>query len=125
MMERVYTSDAPIPAGHYEQAWTHGGLVFVSGQLPIDPVTGERCTGTAAEQTAQALGNVKAILKAAGTSPARVLKVTVYVSDIAEWNEVDAAYSRFFGDHRPARSVVPTHGLHYGFKVEIEAIAAL
>ncbi len=125
MMERVYTPDAPTPAGHYEQAWTHAGLVFVSGQLPIDPVKRERCTGTAAEQAAQALHNVEAILKAAGTGPDRVLKVTVYASDIAEWDEVDAACSRFFGSHRPARSVVPTHRRHYGFKVEIEATAAL
>ena len=124
-MERVSSPNAPVPAGHYEQGWTHGGLVFVSGQLPIDPLTNAKCTGAAAEQVVRALLNVKAILDAAGTSLDRVLKMTVYVPDIETWDEIDAAYSVFFGKHRPARSIVPTRELHHGFKVELEAIAAL
>lgn len=124
-MERVSSPNAPIPAGHYEQGWKHGGMVFVSGQLPVDLVTKAKCTGTAAEQAAQSLANVKAVLEAAGTSLDRVLKVTVYVSDIAVWDEIDTAYKDVFGGHKPARSVVPTRELHHGFKVEIEAIAAI
>jgi 2-iminobutanoate/2-iminopropanoate deaminase len=124
-MERVISQNAPIPAGHYEQGWKHGGLVFVSGQLPIDAVSEAKCTGTAAEQAAVSLSNMKAVLEAAGTGVNRVLKVTVYVSDITIWDEVDAAYRLFFGEHKPARSIVPVRDLHHGFKVEMEAVAAV
>jgi 2-iminobutanoate/2-iminopropanoate deaminase len=121
----VSTPNAPQPAGHYAQAIVHNGLVYVSGQLPVDPATGERCTGSIEEQAEQALVNVRAILEAAGTDLNHVLKTTVYVSDISLWGRVNAVYSAFFGDHRPARAVVPTRELHYGFQIEIEAIAAL
>ncbi|OQM76747.1 enamine deaminase RidA [Pseudaminobacter manganicus] len=124
-MKKIFSSNAPVPAGHYEQGWKTGDLVFVSGQLPIDPKTKANNDGTAAEQTMQSLNNVKAVLEAAGTNLNRVVKVTVYVSDIAKWDEINAAYKDFFGEHRPARSVVPTPELHYGFQVEIEAIATL
>ena len=120
----VSTSDAPAPAGHYSQAVVHGGLVYVSGQLPIDPKTGEKRLGSVEEQTRQALENVAAILKAAGSDVRRTIKVTVYVSDISLWPRVNAVYAEFFKDHRPARAVVPTRELHHGFLVEIEAVAA-
>ncbi|MGB9594032.1 MAG: RidA family protein [Anaerolineae bacterium] len=124
-MHAITTPDAPMPAGHYAQAIVHDGLVFVSGQLPIDPRTGHKRVGSIEEQTEQALRNVEAILRASGSSLNKVLKTTVYVSDIALWDRVNAVYARFFGDHRPARAVVPTRELHFGFQVEIEAIAAL
>ena len=124
-MERVFTPNAPKPAGHYEQGWTHARLVYVSGQLPIDPAGKTKGDATAGEQTTQALGNMEAVLEAAGSRLDRVLKVTVYVSDIALWGEIDAAYQAFFGGHKPARSVVPTRDLHYGCKVEVDAIAAI
>ena len=124
-MEAVLTDDAPKPAGHYAQGIVHNGFVFVSGQLSIDPSTGKPCGGTAAEQTQRALENVRAVLVAAGSGPSLVVKTTVYVSDIELWPEVNAAYAGFFGDHRPARAVVPTRELHYGCLVEIEAVAAV
>jgi len=124
-MQVVSTPNAPAPAGHYSQAIVHGGVVYVAGQLPIDPQTGEKRTGPIEEQAEQALKNVAAILRAAGSGLDRVLKVTVYVSDITLWDRVNAVYARVFGDHRPARAVVPTRELHYGFQVEIEAIAAV
>ncbi len=130
-MEPVRTDLAPRPAGHYEQAWIHDGLVYVSGQLPVDPQAGPPAGGTDArlgsieEQTERALRNVEAILTACGTRLDRVIKTTVYVSDISLWPRVNAAYGRVFGDHRPARAVVPTRELHFGYQVEIEAIAAL
>jgi 2-iminobutanoate/2-iminopropanoate deaminase len=121
----ISTPNAPQPAGHYAQAIVHNGLVYVSGQLAVDPATGEKKLGSIEEQTEQALQNVAAILQAAGSDLGRVLKTTVYVSDIGLWGRVNAVYATVFGDHRPARAVVPTRELHYGFQVEIEAIAAL
>jgi 2-iminobutanoate/2-iminopropanoate deaminase len=123
-MRNIQTENAPQPAGHYAQAIVHDGLVYVSGMLPVDPVTGERRTGTIEEQTRQVLENVQAVLHAAGSSRDLVLKTTVYVSDIDLWGRVNTEYARFFGNHRPARAVVPTRNLHFGFQVEIEAIAA-
>lgn len=121
----VLTPEAPAPGGHYSQATICGGLVYVSGQLPIDPRTGERRLGPVEEQTEQALANVAAILRAAGSDLSRLLKVTVYVADIELWGRVNETYKRVLGDHRPARAVVPCGELHYGFLVEIEAVAAL
>ena len=91
--------------------------------LPVNPQSGEKCLGSIEEQTLQVLENVDAILNAAGSSRDRVLKTTVYVSDINLWDKVNTVYSEFFLEHRPARAVVPTRDLHYGFKIEIEAIA--
>src|ERR687894_1180831 len=121
----VHTQDAPTPAGHYSQAVVYGGLVYVAGQLAIDPRTGERKLGSAEEQTEQTLANVAAILKAAGSDLGRVLKMTVYVSDIGLWGAVNETYARVLGAHRPARAVIPTRELHHGFLIEIDAVAAL
>ena len=115
---------APRPAGHYSQGVVHGGLVFVAGQLPIDPADPSRLPGGAEEQTERALRNVEAILQAAGSGLDRLLSVTVYVADIGLWPRVDAAYARILGSHRPARAVVPVKELHHGFLVEIQAVAA-
>jgi 2-iminobutanoate/2-iminopropanoate deaminase len=124
-MIEISTPNAPQPAGHYAQAIVHNGLVYVSGQLPVDPATGEKRRGSIEEQATQVLENIAAILEAAGSGLDHVLKTTVYVSDIALWGRVNAVYAAFFGDHQPARAVVPTRDLHYGFQVEIEAVAAV
>lgn len=123
-IKTVHTQDAPTPAGHYSQAVVHNGLVFVSGQLSIDPQTGEKKIGSIEEQTEQALKNVGEILKAAGSDLSRVLKMTVYVSDIGLWDAVNKVYARVLGEHRPARAVIPTGELHHGFLIEIDAVAA-
>ena len=120
----VSTQMAPTPAGHYSQAVVYNGLIFVAGQLAIDPETGARLTGSIEEQTEQCLKNIGEILKAAGSDLTRVLKMTVYISDIELWPAVNAVYARVMGDHRPARAVVPVKELHYGFKIEIETVAA-
>lgn len=125
MIQTILTPNAPIPAGHYSQATVHNGVVYVAGQLPIEPGTGNKVLGEIEEQTEQTLRNVVAILAAAGSGLAHVLKVTVYITDIDLWGRVNAVYARFFGEHRPARAVVPTRDLHHGFKIEIEAIAAV
>ncbi|MBN1197169.1 MAG: RidA family protein [Candidatus Aminicenantes bacterium] len=123
-MEFVFTNKAPAPAGHYSQAVVHNGLVYVSGQLPLVPGGGDPPRGIEA-QTLQVLVNLEAVLTGAGSSLDQVLKVTVYVSDMALWERVNDVYARFFGDHRPARAVVPTRELHYGFLLEIDAVAVV
>ena len=120
----IQTPNAPKPGGHYSQAIVHNGLVFVSGQLSIDPQTGEKKIGTIEEQTELALNNVAEILKAANSDLSKVLKMTVYVADIELWTAVNTVYARVMGEHRPARAVIPTGQLHYGFLIEIEAVAA-
>jgi len=124
-MNQVSTSMAPSPGGHYSQGIIHNGLVYVSGQLPIDPDTGNKILGSVEEQTERALRNVAAVLEAAGSGLDRVIKTTVYISDIQSWNRVNEVYSKHFRDHLPARVVVPTGPLHYGFQIEIDAIAAV
>jgi 2-iminobutanoate/2-iminopropanoate deaminase len=120
----IQTEKAPLPAGHYSQAVVYNGLVFVAGQLAIDPQTGERKLGSIEEQTEQVLKNVSEILKAAGSNMKLVLKMTVFVADISLWERVNEVYSRVMGEHRPARAVIPTKDLHHGFLIEIDAIAA-
>ncbi len=121
---RISTPNAPTAAGHYSQGIKHNGLVFVSGQLSIDPKTGEKKLASIEEQTEQALRNVEGILKAAGSDLSRVLKMTVYVADIELWGVVNSVYAKVMGENRPARAIVPTGALHHGFLIEIEAIAA-
>jgi len=124
-MKTIHTENAPQPAGHYSQAIVHGGMVYVAGQLPIDPHSPERNVGSIEQQTERAIRNVEAILLAAGSNLNHVVKTTVYVSDMALWGRVNAVYARMFGAHRPARAVVPTQELHFGHQIEIAAIAAV
>ncbi|MEN1706201.1 MAG: RidA family protein [Planctomycetota bacterium] len=120
----INTDAASPPGGHYSQAVVAGGFVFISGMLPITP-EGEKVLGSAAEQTRAALANFKAVIEAAGSSLDRVVKTTVYVSDIALWDEINAVYAEVFGEHRPARAVVPTRELHYGFVVVVEGVGVV
>ena len=121
----IFTENAPKPSGHYSQAVVSNGLVFVAGQLAIDPATGAKLTGSIEEQTEQCLRNIDEILKASGSDLGRVLRMTIYISDIDLWSAVNDVYARIMGDHRPARAIVPVKELHYGFKIEIETIAAV
>jgi 2-iminobutanoate/2-iminopropanoate deaminase len=121
----IETSNAPKPAGHYSQGVVHNGILYVSGQLSIDPKTGEKKLGSIEEQTEQALNNVHGIIKGAGSDWERVLKMTLYIADINLWDAVNKVYIRVLGEHRPARAVIPTGPLHYGFLIEIDAVAAI
>ena len=123
-IERVETPAAPIPAGHYSQALVYLGVVYVAGQLPVDPVTGARELGSIEAQTELVLRNLATIVEAAGSDLSRVLRTTVYLTDIGLWSRVNDVYQRAFGAHRPARTVVPVLTLHHGFLIEIDAIAA-
>ena len=124
-IQRISTSDAPTPAGHYSQAVVYNGLIFVAGQLSIDPRTGEKLLGSIEEQTEQTLKNVAAIVEAANSDLSRILKMTVYIADINLWSAVNTVYAKFMGEHRPARAIIPTGALHYGFLIEIDAVAAV
>lgn len=124
-MEKVQPENWPPPAGHYTPGIEHNGLVYVSGQLPMDLELRVPFTGTVGEQTELALRNVNAVLNAAGSDLQNVLQMTIYVSDMELWGEVDMAYARVMGDHRPARAIVPVKDLHFGVKIEIQAIAAI
>lgn len=115
----------PAPKGHYSPAIEHNGLIFVSGQLPVNYATGEVETGDIEAQTELALHNVETILFAAGSDLRHVLQMTIYISEMELWDQVNAVYKRILGDHRPARAIVPVKDLHFGTKIEIQAIAAV
>ena len=125
MITKIFTPDSPAPAGHYSQAIVYNGLVYVAGQLPIKPFSSEKVAGDIEQQTTQVLQNLDAVLKAAGSNRDLVLKVTIYVSDISLWATINKVYGEFFGDHRPARAVIPVKDLNYGYQLELEAIAAV
>lgn len=124
-IKSVFTPSAPKPAGHYSQAIVHNGLVYVAGQVGVDPERSDEAPGTIEEQTERVLKNIGEILTAAGSDLSRVLKMTIYVTDIELWGAVNAVYARVMGDHRPARAVIPIKNLKNGYLIEAEAIAAL
>ncbi|MGH9523872.1 MAG: RidA family protein [Terriglobales bacterium] len=124
--EKITTADLMPPRGFYSHGVRNGRFVFISGQLPINR-DGELVGKSAGEQAEQALGNVQAVLAAAGAGWEHLCQVTIYISDISEWPEVNAVYERRLRDLRvpPSRAIVPTKELHYGAHVEIQAIACL
>lgn len=124
-LKTVLTHDAPVPGGHYSQAILHNEIVYVAGQLPIVPGQKEHVVRTIEEQTRQTLANLDAILKSAGSGRDKVLRVTVYLSDVGYWTKINTIYAEFFGTHRPARTMVPVGKLHYGYEIELDAIAAV
>ena len=121
----INTPKATQPAGHYSQAIRHGDVIYVSGQLGFEPGSSKPVIGSVETQTRNCLANVAAILEAAGSGLGQTLKMTVYVSDVELWPEVNRVYADVMGDHRPARAIVPCNTLHHGFQVEIDAIAAV
>ncbi len=125
MKDRVQTENAPQAIGPYSQAVKASGLVFASGQIPIDPATGVVIEGSIAEQTERVLNNIKAVLEAAGSSLERVVKTTVFLADLSDFGEMNEAYGRFFVDVPPARSTVEVSRLPRDARVEIDAIALI
>lgn len=121
-MRSVLVDDAPQPIGPYSQAVVRGTLIFCSGQLGLDPATNLLAAG-AADQTRMALSNLAAVLRGAGSSLSKAVKVTVYLTDLSYWNEVNQAYSEFFSPPYPARSAVQVAALPKGAIVEIDIIA--
>ncbi|MBQ6073016.1 MAG: RidA family protein [Bacteroidales bacterium] len=125
MKQRIDTQNAPAAIGPYSQAIDSGtGLVFVSGQLPIDPATGAFPEGGVQEQTRQSLTNAKAILEAAGLGLSNVVKTTVFLADMGDFAAMNEIYAQFFSEPFPARSAVAVKTLPKGALVEVECIAA-
>jgi len=125
MKETVHTDDAPAAVGAYSQATTNGELVFTAGQIPLTPDGELRDDASVAEQTELALSNLEAVLAEAGAAPTDVLKTTVFLADIDDFEEMNAAYAEFFDEEPPARSAVQAGALPKGVAVEIEAVATV
>jgi 2-iminobutanoate/2-iminopropanoate deaminase len=121
--ERIQTDNAPAAIGPYSQAIKAGGFVFASGQIPIDPQTGQFVAGGIAEQTEQVLKNLSAVLEAAGSSLDLVVKTTVFLADMKEFSGMNEVYATFFSSPPPARATVAAAGLPRDARVEIEAVA--
>ncbi|WP_074407167.1 RidA family protein [Aquimarina megaterium] len=121
-MQIVNHPNIPASNGHYSQCVEHNGILYLSGQLPINPLTRD-IPETIEEQTDVALKNVETILIEAGSSRKMVLQARIYISSIKLWAKVNDIYSIFFEHHKPARTIIPTHELHFGCLIEIEVTA--
>lgn len=121
----VATEEAPKAIGPYSQAVVYGGLVYLSGQIPLDPVTGQIVEGGISAQTERVLANLAAVLEACGSSLDRVLKTTVFLQDMTEFAEMNGVYTRYFHVNPPARSTVQVARLPRDVRVEIDCIAAV
>ena len=124
-LQPVQPADMPLPGGHYSPGIVAAGLVFVAGQLPIAADGSKLSDASFADQTRQVLANVQAVIEAAGSSVAPLAQVRVYITDIDHWPEFNRLYAEWAGEARPARAVVPVRRLHYGFLLEVEAVAVV
>ena len=122
-MRNIQPQNQPQPKGHYSPGIEHNGSIYVSGQLPLDLVTREPFTGDIGTQTELALRNVEAVLNAAKCGLQHIVQCTIYISDLMLWEAVNAKYAEVMGANRPARAIVPVKELHFGTKIEIQAIA--
>ena len=120
----INTDKAPKAIGPYSQGIAVGGFLFLSGQVPLDPVTGSLLKGTMQEEVARVLENLKAVLEAAGSSLDRVVRTTVFLTDLKDFESMNEEYGRYFRASRPARSTVQVTALPRGARVEIDAIAS-
>lgn len=125
MKEIISTENAPRAIGPYSQGVRAGNLVFASGQIPIDPSTGNFVSGGVAEQTEQVMKNLSAVLEAAGVGLSQVVKTTVFLADMDDFAEMNEVYGRYFSENPPARATVQAARLPRDARVEIEAIASL
>lgn len=123
MKEIISTPNAPAAIGPYSQAVRWNGLIYCSGQIPLDPATGQIVEGGIEEQTVRVLDNLKAVLEAAGASLETVLKTTIFVKDMGDFGKVNEVYGRYFPANPPARATVEAARLPRDVRVEIEAVA--
>jgi 2-iminobutanoate/2-iminopropanoate deaminase len=125
MRKVISTERAPGAVGPYSQAIVAGGFVWCSGQIPLDPSTGQLVQGEIEDETRQVLANLRAVLDAAGSSLDRVVRATVYLADLSDFEKVNAVYAESFGEQPPARVCIEACGLPKGARVEIDAIAEI
>ncbi len=125
MKETISTENAPSAIGPYSQAVKVGNMVYCSGQIPIDPATGEFNSQNVTEQTRQVLENLSAVLRAAGTDLDNVVKTTVFLVDMNEFAQMNEVYAEFFGENKPARATVQAARLPRDTRVEIDCIAVV
>lgn len=123
-MRKIETLYSTRDGGHYVPAMEHNGVLYISGQLSINPETGKIPEGGVKAEARQSLENLNTVLKAAGLERTDVIMCRVYIPDVKYWPDLNEVYSEFFGDHKPARVVVPSNNLYAGCLVEIEAVAA-
>lgn len=123
--EIIFTEKAPAAIGPYSQAVKFGNMLFCSGQIPLDPATGEIVPGDVTEQAGRVMDNISAVLSAAGAGFDNVIKTTIYLVDMGDFAAVNEVYGRCFHDHKPARSTVAVKALPRGVLLEIEIIAGL
>ncbi len=123
-MNIITSTKIPPANGHYSQCIGHNGTLYISGQLPVDPATKQIPDGIEA-QTQLTLEKIDLILTEAGSSRQQVIQMRIYISDIALWDKVNEVYTRFFGNHKPVRCVVPVGKLHYGCLIEAECVAGV
>ncbi|MFL5494875.1 MAG: RidA family protein [Gemmatimonadales bacterium] len=119
----VHSDHAPKVYGPYSQAIVVGNLVYTAGQIPLDPASMEVVAGSIKEQATQVLANLRAVLRAAGSDLDRVVKTTVFLADLADFDSLNEVYAQAFGDHKPVRSTVAVAGLPRGARLEIDAVA--
>ena len=123
--EIIYTKNAPEPVGPYSQAVVYNGLVYCSGQIAIHPESGDLITESIQVETRQVLTNLSAVLEEAGSSLKQVIKVSVFVADISQFDAINEVYSEFFNESKPARALVEVSKLPKGVSIEVEAVAAV
>lgn len=124
-MKTIHTDSAPAPIGPYSQAIASGDTLYISGQIPIDPATGQAVSGDLAAETHQVMKNLGAVLQAAGTDFSKVIKCSIFLLDMDSFSEINEVYGSYFGNHHPARETVEVSRLPAGARVEISAIASL
>ena len=126
-MQKIQVKDSPKPVGHYSQAIVSGGLLFTSGILPIKIKTSEKLpiNSSIEEQLIVVFDNLNQILQEVGLTSDNVVKATLYIAGGENWGIVNELYAKYFGEHRPARSIIPVQELHFGYKIELESIAEL
>ncbi len=124
-MKAITTDRAPKAIGPYAQGVAAGGFLFLSGQIPLDPATGQIVRGTAEDEVVRILENLKAVLVAGGAGLDRVVRTTVFLTDLGDFEAMNAVYARYFGESRPARSTVQVAALPRGARAEIDAVAFL
>ncbi|MCE1226755.1 MAG: RidA family protein [Geobacteraceae bacterium] len=124
-MKSIATDKAPAAIGPYSQAVVAGGLLFCSGQIPLDPVSGELVVGTVEQETERVMENLRGVLEAAGTNFDHLVKTTIYLTDMADFAAVNQVYGQYFSTIKPARATVAVAALPRGARVEIEAVAEL